>query len=282
MKLIGIRRDPRYSPRSVERDAAILEAVALRLTEVAAFQVDLVSESEFGEECLPQVDGVFTMARSPRVLSVLAAAESRGVPVGNSARGVQGLSRRGVNDMGRKLGVSVPPSVAVSGNGGVPVGHMAYPCWLKRDDACAQQSDDIHFVTNDAEWRVAVEDFTRRGIREYVAEKHLKGDVLKFYGVAGTGFFFCYYPTDEHGFSKFGLEHINGAAKGFLFDRAELKRQADRLGSALSVPIYGGDAIVGAGGLCSIIDFNDWPSYSACRDGAATAIAGLIRARYAL
>ena len=117
MKLIGIRRDPRYSPRSVERDAAILEAVALRLTEVGAFQVDLVSESEFGEECLPQVDGVFTMARSPRVLSVLAAAESRGVPVWNSARGVQGLSRRGVNDMGRKLGVSVPPSVAVSGNG---------------------------------------------------------------------------------------------------------------------------------------------------------------------
>ena len=191
--------------------------MALRLTEVGAFQVDLVSESEFGEECLPQVDGVFTMARSPRVLSVLAAAESRGVPVWNSARGVQGLSRRGVNDMGRKLGVSVPPSVAVSGNGGVPVGHMAYPCWLKRDDACAQQSDDIHFVTNDAEWRAAVEDFTRRGIREYVAEKHLKGDVLKFYGVAGTGFFFCYYPTDEHGFSKFGLEHINGAAKGFLF-----------------------------------------------------------------
>ncbi|MFS6554926.1 hypothetical protein VPJ68_05445, partial [Parabacteroides distasonis] len=41
--------------------------------------------------------------------------------------------------------------------------------------------------------------------------------------------------------------------------------------------MYGGDAIVTADGNFVIIDFNDWPSFSRCRDEAAEAIAEYVK-----
>ena len=43
---------------------------------------------------------------------------------------------------------------------------------------------------------------------------------------------------------------------------------------------YGGDAIVRADGSFCIIDFNDWPSFSRCRDEAADAIAAFVMRDY--
>ena len=40
--------------------------------------------------------------------------------------------------------------------------------------------------------------------------------------------------------------------------------------------IYGGDCIVRCDGSYAIIDFNDWPSFSVCRQAAARAIAKLV------
>ena len=40
--------------------------------------------------------------------------------------------------------------------------------------------------------------------------------------------------------------------------------------------IYGGDVIIGSDGIARLIDLNDWPSFSACREEAADAIAGLV------
>ena len=41
----------------------------------------------------------------------------------------------------------------------------------------------------------------------------------------------------------------------------------------LNVPIYGGDVIIDKEGNFWFIDFNDFPSFSICRDKAAKAIA---------
>ena len=48
---------------------------------------------------------------------------------------------------------------------------------------------------------------------------------------------------------------------------------ATRASRVLSLPIYGGDAIITPDGNIHLIDFNDWPSFSSCRDEAAKAIA---------
>jgi len=48
----------------------------------------------------------------------------------------------------------------------------------------------------------------------------------------------------------------------------------------VKIDVYGGDAIIDAEGRISIIDFNDWPSFSRCREEAADAIAKYITDNY--
>ncbi|MDY5673845.1 MAG: hypothetical protein SPK96_07320, partial [Bacteroidaceae bacterium] len=96
----------------------------------------------------------------------------------------------------------------------------------------------------------------------------LKGDLVKFYGVVGTPFFYSFYPTATD-YSKFGLEKHNGKPKGHLYDEACLHRTVTRLAMAAGIQVYGGDCIVWPDGSFRVIDFNDWPSFSPCRAEAA-------------
>lgn len=275
MNLTGIRRDHKYSPNSEDRDAAIIQSVAIQLHTDYGHNICLVDERQLTFSMLSKTDAIFSMARSPKALKVLAEAERHGIPVFNSTHGVKHLSRRTVNSTCKMLQIAVPSLLTELdfSKNSTPV---TFPCWLKRDDECAQQANDIHFIPDEEALQPALQDFRSRHIHQFVIEKHLTGDVLKFYGVSGTPFFHCHYPIGKNGFSKFGLEHINGKTQGFAFDHDKLKQQTDKTGTALGIPIYGGDAIVDADGTCHIIDFNDWPSYSACREEAAQAIAGLI------
>jgi hypothetical protein len=97
------------------------------------------------------------------------------------------------------------------------------------------------------------------------------GDLVKFYGVRGTGFFKCFYPTDD-GENKFDDEKRNGLAHHYNFDIQRLMESAERLAAITGLDVYGGDCIVRSDGSFAIIDFNDWPSFSRCREEAAKAI----------
>ena len=120
--------------------------------------------------------------------------------------------------------------------------------------------------------------FRERGIDSYTVSAHVRGDLVKFYGVKGTGFFRHYYPTDD-GQTKFGDEQHNGAACHHPFDVENLRREAERLAEATGVAVYGGDCIVREDGSWCMIDFNDWPSFSRCREEAAAAIVRLVEHR---
>jgi len=52
-----------------------------------------------------------------------------------------------------------------------------------------------------------------------------------------------------------------------------LRQKAEKVAQTIGITAYGGDAIVRADGTFCIIDFNDWPSFSRCREDAAKAIA---------
>ena len=152
---------------------------------------------------------------------------------------------------------------------------VSYPCWIKRGDGCAQIKEDVSFVTNAEEAVGVLRSFKARGVASAVINEHLAGDLVKFYGVEGTDFFYWYYPSPTKN-SKFGLEAINGESHGFAFCVERMKQISDDMAKLLDVPIYGGDAVVSSEGDIRIIDFNDWPSFSACRDDAAKAIAARI------
>lgn len=258
--ILLIARAERFSPNSVERDAAILRAVADELKE-QGHQVELCEE-----DALPATttaDAILSMGRNTATLRWLARLEEEGTSVVNSARAMLGINRRRLLLTARQLGVATAPFAV----GPLEACPLPYPVWWKRDDRVSQEQGDVRLIRNEAEWASV----RASGIEEYVVEQHVKGDLVKFYSVSGTPFFHWNYPQ----FSKFGNEQANGESNGFSFDAHELKLQADRLATASGLTIFGGDAIVTPQGSTRIIDLNDWPSFSSCREEASKAIAAI-------
>ena len=255
-----IRRAEQFSPHSVENDRAILEAVASRLSR-RGHAVTQISETAVASSLSADTpDFIFSMARLPKTLRLL---DASGVKVINSPLGVARSSRRHLQELMCTL--SIP----------VPSGDSCHGYWLKRGDAAAQTAADVVYAPDEAALSEAKAAMCARGIHDYLVSPHVEGDLVKFYGVLSAGFFRYFYPTDD-GLSKFGMERLNGQARHYLFDVNGLQTSAEQLAAAVGLEVYGGDAIVKADATWCMIDFNDWPSFSRCREEAADAIAGLI------
>jgi hypothetical protein len=148
-------------------------------------------------------------------------------------------------------------------------------CWIKRGDFHAMHKEDVSYVRHPEEAQEVLQEYFLRGIKRAVINRHLVGDLIKFYGVQGTPFFFWFYPFDE-GHSKYGHEAINGKSQGIAFDKQHMRDICQSASEVLDVKIYGGDCIVSPEGDIRIIDFNDWPSFAPCRQEAAPHIAKCI------
>lgn len=258
MKVLGVYRAERFSPNSIERDKAIMDAV---MDAVPACEKAIVSECYLtGSE---DADVVLTMARSDEALCRLEEMERRGVKVLNSPSGVRSCARAVLDQVMRAEGIPMPPPD--TGNG----------WWLKRGDAAAQSHEDVTYCADQAQMERVKKRFNERGITDVVTSAHVCGDLVKFYGVKGTGFFRTFYPGDT-GRTKFGDERMNGTPHHYPYDIAKLMGSAERLSELTHTPVYGGDCIVEPSGEYRIIDFNDWPSFSPCREEAARAIVKLL------
>lgn len=254
-RIIGIERAEVFSPNSVERDKAIFCAVKQCL-EHKDFLVQSCSE----HEVIPVADCYFTMGREKSTLSFLKQRKEEGAIVINSPQGVETCCNR-VN-LNR---IMVENHIHIAGDNG----NDGY--WLKRGDAFSQSPEDIVYAENAYALEKAKQRFRQRGILSMVVSAHENGDLIKFYGVSGTGFFRCYYPGDD-GINKFGDEKRNGVPHHYPFDHNRLIAESEKLARLIDVPVYGGDCIINEYGEFKIIDFNDWPSFSRCREDAAQAI----------
>ncbi|MCR5131685.1 MAG: hypothetical protein K6C10_09540 [Prevotella sp.] len=273
MKIIAVRRDDCFSPNSVEKDRLILEVACQKICaqlEREGFACGLrwVDEADLTKD--DEADLYLSMARLPEALQLLGEFEQQGRRVINSAQGVMNCQRSKLNRLMRDNHIPMPSNEPGDG-----------PSWLKRGDAAAQSKDDVVFCRDAEALKAAIEQFRQRGISEYVVSTHVEGDVVKFYGVLSPEgndtetFFRLYYPTDD-GETKFDDEaQHNGVAHHYDFDQKELQQEVTRLARLLQVDVYGGDAIVDKDGRFYIIDFNDWPSFSRCREEAAEAVASL-------
>ena len=280
MILIAVRRDDRFSPNSVEKDRLILEAACNNVCRHFEQQGEpcalrWVDEAELTTN--DDADLYLSMARLPEALNILEGFEQQGRRVINSPRGVRNCQRSVLEKLMRENNLSTPTAYQEGQE-------EQSPCWLKRGDAAAQSKDDVVFC-NDAEaLKKAISDFEARGISDYVISRHVEGDVVKFYGVSShpasaplaaeemPSFFRHFYPTDD-GQTKFGDETVrNGEAHHYAFDVSALQSEVERLAQLVGIEVYGGDAIIDSEGRFYIIDFNDWPSFSRCRDEAAEAI----------
>ena len=257
--VLKVYRAERFSPNSVSRDRAIIDAVGSLLASQGC-TVEGVSEDMLGAS--DAADIYLSMARTPHALGILRQKEAEGCTVVNRPDGVAACRRSSVDRLMRSHGL---PAAPLDGTCGY---------WLKRGDEAAQGRDDVVFVHSEAEKDEALRRFKARGVADVVVTAHVRGDVVKFYGVLGTGFFTTFHA--DEGYSKFGDEAVNGAARHYAFDAERLQSDAERLAGLAGVDVYGGDCIVREDGTYAIIDFNDWPSFARCRAEAAGAIAARV------
>ncbi len=270
-RVIGVSRGNEFSPNHVGNDAAIFNKV-VEVLQQKGCHVDVMTERELVAR-KEQADFVFDMARDTATLDYLKRMEAEGAWVVNSAHGITNCVRKRMTELLVEGRVPHPRSWVVRTD--EPFAPDVFPCWIKRGNSHAMVKEDVVFVESREEAEMVMADFRRRNIPEAVVNEHLVGDLIKFYGVLGTDFFYTFYPS-EQSHSKFGLEAINGAARGYPFDREALRRYSSQAAEVLRVPIYGGDCVVAKDGSVRIIDFNDWPSFARCREEAAPKIAECI------
>ena len=274
IKIAAIMRAGAYSPNHIGNDAAILNAAAEQLRKRGCL-VNIYSEEQFNTQGVDE-NVILNMCREQKSIENLQKAEDAGKIVINSGFGIENCTRERMTRILLGNGIPYPESLIVNTDEAIkPMLKKSgfQSCWIKRGDFHAMHKEDVSFVRHPEEAQEVLQEYFLRGIKRAVINVHLEGDLVKFYGVNGTPFFYWFYPSKCGHRSKFGLEVINGDARGILFDTDALKQEADKAALMLGVPVYGGDCVIGDDGSIKIIDFNDWPSFAPCRDEAAFNIA---------
>ena len=279
--VLGIFRAACFSPGMVERDEAILRAVMTRL-QAQGFMTSLIHEEELTAHT-PMPDIVLHMTRSSEALAILEKWQNAGCHVLNSVEGIRSVERAALAQLCAQQGIPTPTTWIVStasahtlvakNTEGVPC-EITFPCWIKRTGSCAQQAEDICRASDIIEYRNRLTQFHTRGITEVVVMEHLEGTVIKFYAVKSAGFSY-FVPSTSLGYDKFSTTPSNASTNGLEWKTESLNQLLSTINCQLE--IFGGDAIVGHDGIARLIDLNDWPSFSACRETAAEAIIHIIK-----
>lgn len=276
IKIAGIMRAGAYSPNHIGNDAAIFNIMADQLRK-RGYEVNTYSEEQLNAGCVKERI-IVNMCREQRSIARLQQLEDDGALVINSGYGIENCTRERMTRILLGNGIPYPESLMVNTDEAVKdalekAGFTS--CWIKRGDFHAMHKEDVSYVRHPEEAQEVLQEYFLRGIRRAVINRHLPGDLIKFYSVRGTPFFYWFYPFDE-GHSKYGAEAINGKSKGIPFDKDYLRKICSDAAEALDVVVYGGDCIISPEGDIRIIDFNDWPSFAPCRNEAGPFIAKAI------
>lgn len=274
--IAGIMRAGAYSPNHIGNDAAIFNAAADHLRKRGCI-VNIYSEEQFiADEVTEPV--IVNMCREMKSIHKLQELEQKGALVINSGFGIENCTRERMTRILVGSNIPYPESLIVNTDEGVTATLKKAgftQCWIKRGDFHAMHKEDVSYVRHPEEAQEVLQEYFLRGIKRAVINRHLVGDLIKFYGVQGTPFFFWFYPFDL-GHSKYGHEAINGKSQGLEFDKEKLRAICQNASEVLDVKVYGGDCIISPEGDIRIIDFNDWPSFAPCRQEAAPHIAKCI------
>lgn len=276
IKIAGIMRAGAYSPNHIGNDAAIFNLTTEQLRKRGC-EVKVYSEEQFiaGEV---KEDIIVDMCREHRSMELLQQLEDAGALVINSGYGIENCTRERMTRILLGSNIPYPDSLIVDTDEVVKDRMVAAKmdrAWIKRGDFHAMHKEDVSYVRHPEEAQEVLQEYFLRGIKRAVINRHLVGDLIKFYGVRDTPFFYWFYPFDE-GHSKYGHEAVNGHSRGIEFDVAGLRHICQQAADVLDVIVYGGDCIVDPDGTIRIIDFNDWPSFAPCRQEAAPHIAKAI------
>ena len=213
IKIAGVMRAGAYSPNHIGNDAAIFNAAVEHLRKRGC-EVTIYSEEGFRNAQIDE-DIIVNMCREQSSIARLQEMEDAGALVINSGHGIENCTRERMTRMLLGNGIPYPDSLIVDTDENITealkrVGFES--CWIKRGDFHAMHKEDVSYCRHAEEAQEVLKEYFYRGIKRAVINRHLVGDLIKFYGVAGQPFFYWFYPF-EAGHSKYGLEAINGAAR---------------------------------------------------------------------
>lgn len=273
--ILAILRSPRFSPNSEEKDRLIMKALTDNLS-AEGHAITTINEEDIqacydiintdncrAAPCL-HADIILNMGRKPTVLKLLKEKEASGTIVINSPKSIEACNRRQIDMLMRQNGMPVAPENGKEG------------WWIKRCDETAQTANDIRYAANEQEKVATLMALKQRNITDVLVTAHVPGDLIKFYGIADSDFFATFYPTDDCN-NKFQNEKINGKARHYIYNEQEMRDCAEKIAHIIGISFYGGDCIVKRDGSFVFIDFNDWPSFSRCREAASQTMAQQIK-----
>lgn len=273
IRIAGVMRAGAFSPNHVGNDAAIFNLTAEALRKRGC-SVKVYGEEEFREAEITE-PVIMAMCRERASVEKLKRLEEEGRLVVNSGFGIENCTREKMTRLLMGHGVPCPDSLIVNTNENVreelEKGGFSQ-VWVKRGDFQTIHREDVSYCRHPEEAQEILHEFFYRGIQRAVINRHLVGDLIKFYGIAGTDFFYWFYPLEtSHGRSD--GEVAQSKPLRYSLDEDSLKKTCREISELLDVEIYGGDCIVARDGSFKIIDFNDWPSFAPCRNEAALVIA---------
>ena len=256
--LLGLYREQVYSPGKIDDDAAILDAT---LDELSAMGYGIARlHAEALDRTTSRPEFVLTMAQSPRVLGILDEWEQLGIRIVNSVSSVRNCYRKPLVRVLQGCGVLMPPSrmMALEEARETLDVKPSQRLWFKRGDVHAIQAGDVVPVASRDELARALDHYGDKNISDILVQEHVEGPVVKFYGVGEDEYFKAYLASTG--------EEITGGT-------SQLAAAARIAAGAVGLGVYGGDAVLVDGDGVSLIDLNDWPSFSRCCDSAAVSIA---------
>jgi glutathione synthase/RimK-type ligase-like ATP-grasp enzyme len=246
----------------VGNDFLIIKRTTEELEQLGC-RVALYDESELTPASVKE-GFIFSMVQGPEGVRVLEKIAGRASLIINSPQSVENCYRVNMVRLLTECGVPFPKSIVIDTGkdlDGVLQEFASQKVWIKRGDVHAVHKEDVTLAYTDEEKASVLKEFHRRGIRNAVVQEHLIGDVVKFYAVRESTFFYWYYLN--------GVHHTPFKQKQ-LIDLAQASAQA------MGLYVFGGDAIIAADGWITVIDINDWPSFAPVRDEAAKNIAQLL------
>lgn len=266
IKIAAIMRAGAYSPNHIGNDASILSNVAEQLRKRGC-EVTVYSEEQLNRGDVTE-PVVINMCREARSLERLEKMAADGAIIINQPSGIANCIRERQTCI--FIGANIPfPESVITSTDHVVKGDLErrkfQKCWVKRGDNYAMHKEDVSYVRTPAEAQEVLQEYFLRGIKRAVITRHVKGDIVKFYGIVGSSFFYWYYPFDA--------EHVHTNAAELKATETALRAICTRAAEELGLMVYGGDAVIDSEGRITIIDFNDWPSFAPYRAAAATAIA---------
>ena len=256
-----------FSPNHIGNDAAIFNFVAEQLRKRGC-EVNVYSEEQFIGGAVDE-HVILNMCREMRSIALLQRLEDEGRLVINSGYGIENCIRERMTRILLGSGIAYPESIIVNTDEAMAdrLKKMKIDrCWIKRGESHSLHHEDVCYARHAEEAQELLQEFFLRGIKKAVINRHLDGELVKFYGVAGTPFFYTFYPFRQQHGKQADPDRPQA-------DPNRMRAMCEKAAEELDVKIYGGDCILSDDGTLSLIDINDWPSFAPCRQDAAPAIA---------